>query len=122
VDEEAFSAKLSRNHLYSYALSEMLDTRKAAQTPGDVEALAKKYNVDVGRLGRLVRFINSPSVDSSKIRKVDEKNEEKGMILPVSFFLSFLRCKKSILICIGYLDRTTLETKLVIWGFSSGKQ
>jgi len=75
----------------------MLDARKAAQTPRDVEVLAKKYNVDAEKLSRLVRFVNSPSVDSSKIRQVDEKNEEKGMILPVSPFALF---KKVMLICI----------------------
>jgi len=58
--------------VYVSILSDLLDKRKAIHSKQDIEALSKEFGVEIDTLDRLTRFVNSPSIDSSSIRKSEE--------------------------------------------------
>ncbi|KAF8163010.1 hypothetical protein B0H34DRAFT_794760 [Crassisporium funariophilum] len=83
-ESQASSSQPVQNHLYSSALSELLDRRKSASTTQDLERLSKEFGLDLGDLERLARFVNSPSVSSSTIRPVGEK-EDQGFTITAAW-------------------------------------
>ncbi|KAJ8521004.1 hypothetical protein ONZ45_g2233 [Pleurotus djamor] len=63
--------------LDAWSLVEFLDARKSIKTSQDLQALAQKYGIDATSLGSLVNSVNSPSVDSSTLKKeVGKEGEE----------------------------------------------
>ncbi len=48
--------------------------------------LAREFNIDVGKLEMLARFVNSPSINSASIRPVAGKSEEDGFMATVSVY------------------------------------
>ena len=62
-------------------LSDLLeDLKYAAKTRGDVDLLAKRYDIDLETLRGLTRYVNTPTVDPSSVeRKVTEDGEETTM-------------------------------------------
>ncbi|CAA7267629.1 unnamed protein product [Cyclocybe aegerita] len=74
------SSQPTRNKLYAFVLSDLLDKRKAVKTRADLEKLAKEYNVDVDKLEGLARFVSSPSISNSNVRPAKGKSEEEGFI------------------------------------------
>ncbi|TFK26390.1 hypothetical protein FA15DRAFT_292492 [Coprinopsis marcescibilis] len=76
-EEEASSLKPAHNHLYSGSLHALLDERKSAKTPRDLQRLAEKYGVDVDKLENLAKYLNAPSVDKSGgVKTVDKDGNE----------------------------------------------
>jgi len=65
-----------RNHLLAPALSDLLDDRKRVTSIQELQSLATRYGVDVDKLERLARYVNSPSADEGTRRKVVEQEEE----------------------------------------------
>ncbi|KZT28541.1 hypothetical protein NEOLEDRAFT_1086956 [Neolentinus lepideus HHB14362 ss-1] len=65
-----------RNHLLAPALSDLLDDRKRVTSIQELQSLATRYGVDVDKLERLARYVNSPSADEKTRRKVVEQEEE----------------------------------------------
>jgi len=70
--ELSSSIKPTKNMVYVSILSDLLDKRKAIHSKQDIEALSKEFGVEIETLDRLTRFVNSPSIDSSSIRKSEE--------------------------------------------------
>ena len=79
ADEEAASFTLNRNHLFSYALTQLLEERKT--TP--VSVLAEKYNIDATKIESLRRFVNVPTIDTARQRRTVLKNGEEYVESPV---------------------------------------
>ncbi|KAF8160598.1 hypothetical protein BJ912DRAFT_316837 [Pholiota molesta] len=77
---EAAALEPSRNRLYAFVLSDLLDRRKAVRSRQDLEKLAKEFNIDVDKLESLARFVNSPSIDKATIRPIAGKSEEDGFM------------------------------------------
>lgn len=78
TDEEAASFQLSRNHLYSYTLTQLLEERKTQP----VAALAEKYNMDAAKLESLCRFVNVPTIDTARERRQVMDNGEEYVESP----------------------------------------
>ncbi|KAJ3531944.1 hypothetical protein NMY22_g7945 [Coprinellus aureogranulatus] len=79
-ESEASSLKPLHNHLYAGSLHELLDARKSVTSRRDLESLARKYNLDVEKLEKLSRVVNSPSVDSRLNVKTVDTNGDESMI------------------------------------------
>ncbi|KAL1717334.1 hypothetical protein EV715DRAFT_203559 [Schizophyllum commune] len=79
ADEEAASFTLNRNHLFSYALTQLLEERKTTPVP----VLAEKYNIDAARIESLCRFVNVPTIDTARQRRTVLKNGEEYVESPV---------------------------------------
>jgi hypothetical protein len=84
---EAAASEPSRNRLYAFVLSDLLDRRKAVRSRQDLEKLAKEFNIDVEKLESLGRFVNSPSINKATIRPIAGKSEEDGFMAEVSISL-----------------------------------
>ena len=76
----------AKNQLCASVLSDLLDRRKGAHSRQDLEKLAREFNIDVGKLETLARFVNSPSINSASIRPVAGKSEEDGFMATVSAY------------------------------------
>lgn len=72
---EASSPHLAKNHLFSSALSELLNQRKSAHTQKDLEELSKEFGIELDKLERLARFVITPSVVGTAIHSVSEDGE-----------------------------------------------
>ena len=81
------SSQPTKNTLYAFSLSDLLDKRKSTHSKQDIEALSEEFGVEIDTLDRLTCFVNSPSIDSSSIRPAKEKSEEEGFVATVSIFL-----------------------------------
>ncbi|KAL1748128.1 hypothetical protein HDZ31DRAFT_60662 [Schizophyllum fasciatum] len=79
ADEEAASFQLSRNHLFSYALTQLLEERKTQ--PASV--LAEKYNIDAAKIESLSRFVNVATIDTARQRRMVLKSGEEYVESPV---------------------------------------
>ncbi|KAF8061530.1 hypothetical protein FPV67DRAFT_283858 [Lyophyllum atratum] len=77
---EAASPVPIRNRLHAATLSELLDKRKSAKSAQDVERLAEQYNIDVAKLEKLARFVNTPSIQSGTAVRIVEKDGEESLM------------------------------------------
>lgn len=104
---EAAASEPSRNRLYAFVLSDLLDRRKAVRSRQDLEKLAKEFNIDVEKLESLARFVNSPSIDKATIRPIAGKSEEDGFMAEVSISVMCGRMSLRLhrLFAAGCLDR-----------------
>jgi len=66
--QEESEKQLSRNRLYGFSMSELLDRQKDMKTHEELVKLAEEFKIDVDKLKGLVKFVNSPSVDKASIR------------------------------------------------------
>ncbi|KAG6821176.1 hypothetical protein H0H93_005396 [Arthromyces matolae] len=90
-EHEAASTSPIHNRLHASALSYLLDQRKAARSPQDLENLAKKYGIDPLKLANLSRYVSSPSIQSgSEVRIIQKDGEENIAIQNDVHFLDFL--------------------------------
>ncbi|KAF9476596.1 hypothetical protein BDN70DRAFT_159988 [Pholiota conissans] len=71
----------TKNQLYAFVLSDLLDRRKAVRSRQELEKLANEFNIDVAKLESLARFVNSPSIDKATIRPIAGKSEEDGFMV-----------------------------------------
>lgn len=58
----------TRNRLYAFSISELLDRQKSVKTHDELVKLAEEFKIDVNKLKNLIRFVSSPSVDKTSIR------------------------------------------------------
>ena len=73
---------------------ELLEERKYATRPQELAEIAKKYDMDVEKLERLARHVNSVSVQADSVRRwVDEEGVDRVTMLVSNFVL--LRTKRS---------------------------
>ena len=72
---EALSPQLSKNHLYSSTLTELLNQRKSAHTQKDLEKLSLEFGIEPDKLESLARFVTSPSVVGTAPHFVGEDGE-----------------------------------------------
>lgn len=50
-------------------MSDLLEDRKYAASPKDIEKIAQRYGVDVAKVESLARYVNAPSVDHASKRR-----------------------------------------------------
>ena len=67
---EARSLHPSRNRLLAASLHDLLEDRKQARNAADLERLARRYEVDVEKLESIARYVNTPAVDPSSVKRV----------------------------------------------------
>ena len=72
---EASSPYLPKNHLYSSALTELLNQRKSVHGRMDLEKLSKEFGIELDKLESLARFVTSPSVIGTTIHPVGKDGE-----------------------------------------------
>ncbi|EPQ58430.1 hypothetical protein GLOTRDRAFT_35646 [Gloeophyllum trabeum ATCC 11539] len=87
-DAQAASSQPVRNRLLAPALSALLEERKHVTSRQDLEKLATQYAVDVDKLDRLARYVNSPSIDETTRTRVLENDEERITVKVSTMFLS----------------------------------
>jgi hypothetical protein len=89
-EKQASRGHPAPNRLLASSLSDLLDARKSVTSRRELEALAKSYNVDVGTLEKLGRYVNTPSVgEGMTVRTLDENGVEhvSMKVRPVLRFL-----------------------------------
>ncbi|KAI0637142.1 hypothetical protein C8Q77DRAFT_550541 [Trametes polyzona] len=81
-EDEARSARPPRNHLVAASLMDLLEERKYVATPQKLEELAKQYGMDLDKLERLARYVNSVSVHPGSVKRTvnDDGTEETTML------------------------------------------
>lgn len=67
---EARNFQPAKGHLFAGTLSDLLEERKRARNQRDIEDLAKRYEIDVSKLESLARYVNTPTVDPTSVKKV----------------------------------------------------
>jgi len=80
-EHEAASPRPVHNRLHAATLSELLDKRKSAKSAQDVEQLAKQYDIDIAKLEKLARFVNTPSVQRGTAVRTVEKDGEESIVM-----------------------------------------
>lgn len=65
-------------------LYELLEERKLVRTREELEKLASRYEIDVGKLESVARFVNSPSVDEGSVRKEVDRDGVEQVKMKVS--------------------------------------
>ncbi|CDO70732.1 hypothetical protein BN946_scf184798.g47 [Trametes cinnabarina] len=76
-EDQARSSKPPRNHLVAASLLDLLEERKYATTPQVLQEVAKNYGMDVDKLERLSRFVNSVTVDQDTVKRwIDDDGVE----------------------------------------------
>lgn len=65
------------------SLIELLDERKAVRSRQELNQLASRYNMELSVLESLARFVNSPTPDASKSRKIIDQDNTERFITPV---------------------------------------
>ncbi|OSD02901.1 hypothetical protein PYCCODRAFT_1458951 [Trametes coccinea BRFM310] len=76
-EDQARSSRPPRNHLLAASLLDLLEERKYASKPQDLQETAKKYDMDVEKLERLARHVNSVSVDQDTVKRwIDDEGVE----------------------------------------------
>lgn len=84
ADQDASSSIPVRNRVSANTLSLLLDQRKSAKIPADVQVLTKKYGIDWGKFSVVSRYVNSPSIQlGSALRIVGKNGEENVTVLAV---------------------------------------
>ncbi|TCD65405.1 hypothetical protein EIP91_002704 [Steccherinum ochraceum] len=77
-EQQATSSGSTRNRLVVSALTSLLDEKKASSRSGDLQSLADLYHIDLAQLQRIVRYVNSPSVDpESVVRTLNDDGTER---------------------------------------------
>ncbi|KAH9483776.1 hypothetical protein JR316_0003252 [Psilocybe cubensis] len=74
------SIRPTRDQMNATALSTLLDRRKSVRTKGELEQLEREFGIGHDALEKLVRFVNSPSIDKASIRPAAGKSEEEGFV------------------------------------------
>ncbi|KAF8964656.1 hypothetical protein BDZ97DRAFT_1814929 [Flammula alnicola] len=74
------SSEPTKNQLYAFKLSDLLDRRKDVRSRQDMEKLSDEFGIETDKLESLARFVSSPSIDSATIRPVGGKSEEEGFM------------------------------------------
>jgi len=78
-EQEASSSHTTRNRLVAAALMDLLEERKSVVSQlNGLQGLAEKFNLDVAKLQRVAKYVNSPSVDpESVLRTVNDDGTER---------------------------------------------
>ncbi|KAI0781112.1 hypothetical protein BD413DRAFT_502826 [Trametes elegans] len=72
------AARPPHNLLLASSLWDVLEERKYATTREELEKIAKRYDVDLDKLERLARYVNSVSVHPDSVRReVDDEGVER---------------------------------------------
>ena len=81
-EEEARSPRSTRNRLVAESLLELLEERKYAATQKDLAILVNKHGMDLEKLERLARHVNSVSVSQDSVKRwVNEDGNENVTML-----------------------------------------
>lgn len=75
-----------RNDISAQTLTAVLTESKSAKTSAELEAMLKRYGIDVGTFHRVAAYINTPSIDPATIVKTKNKQGEESQIMPVRSF------------------------------------
>jgi len=75
--EESETQLPTRNRLYAFSISELLDRQKSVKTHDELVRLADEFKIDVDKLKNLVGFVNTPSVDKASIRSAPRSKQGK---------------------------------------------
>ena len=81
-----------QNRLLVASLTELLDARKSVTSSAELEALAKRYHVDVAKVQQLSRVVNTPSIDERTVVRTTDKHGEESLTMMVSVGSPRLSC------------------------------
>lgn len=84
AEAEAASGGSAQNRLLAASLAELLEARKTVADRTGLEALAKRYHMDVAKLERLGRVVNTPSIDENTVVRTTDKHGEESVTMVVS--------------------------------------
>lgn len=73
-----------QNRLLVASLTELLDGRRSVTSSAELEALAKRYHVDVAKVQQLGRVVNTPSIDERTVVRTTDKHGEESLTMMVS--------------------------------------
>lgn len=107
---EASSHQLAPGHLHAATLVHLLDKRKGVNSMGELDELARKWNLEgAKKLENVAKYVNSPSVQGNKVIRMVGKGGEEILILSVGFFKheNAKGCALTVFIFSGCLGRTT---------------
>ncbi|RDX48310.1 hypothetical protein OH76DRAFT_1309723, partial [Lentinus brumalis] len=68
-EDEARSSRPTQNRLVASSLLELLEERKHVSTQKEIAELAKQYSIDLEKLERLARHVNSVSVNQDTVKR-----------------------------------------------------
>ena len=57
-------------------LGDLLEEVKYAKSRGEVDALAKRYDIDVEKIRSLTRFVNTPTIEPESVKRTVTKDGE----------------------------------------------
>ena len=83
-EDEARSSRQTPNRLVAPQLVEQLEEPKYASSRKEIEDLAKKYSIDVEKLERLARHVNSVSADRDTVRRWVGEDGNENVTMTVS--------------------------------------
>lgn len=79
--------KAPQNRLLASTLIDLLDEKRNAALNGtapDVDALSRKYNIEPQVLGRVTRWVNSPSAGDTIATRTAAREDEEIILTKVS--------------------------------------
>ncbi|RPD65960.1 hypothetical protein L226DRAFT_530091 [Lentinus tigrinus ALCF2SS1-7] len=84
-EDEARSSRPTQNRLVASSLMDLLEERKFVSTEKEVAELAKKYGVDLEKLERLARHVNSVSVNQDTVKRWVGKDGVENVTMVASW-------------------------------------
>ena len=102
-EEEARSSRPTKNRLVSSSLAELFEERKFASTEKELAELAKKYGMDLDKLERLARHVNSVSVNQDTVRRTVNEDGVENVTMMVSAAVLVMVIDETLASCAGLL-------------------
>ena len=87
-EDQARSSRPTPNHLLAQSLVDLLEERKYSKSKKELESLAHKYSIDLEKLERLARHVNSTSVDQTSVERWVGRDGNENVSVMVSILLS----------------------------------
>ncbi|KAF9246570.1 hypothetical protein BU15DRAFT_85319 [Melanogaster broomeanus] len=79
--EASGTLQSTRNRLLASSLTELLEARKLVTNAAELEALAKRYQMDVEKVRELCRVVNTPSIDESTVVRTTDSHGEESLTM-----------------------------------------
>lgn len=87
-EDEARSSRPTQNRLVASSLLELLEERKHVSTQKEIAELAKQYSIDLEKLERLARHVNSVSVNQDTVKRWIGQDGAENVTMIVSLPVS----------------------------------
>ncbi|KAJ7098101.1 hypothetical protein B0H15DRAFT_824103 [Mycena belliarum] len=80
-ETEAASSTPTLNRIHAARLSHLLDERKSIRTTRDVEFLAQRFGVELGKLDAIAKFLSTPSVAQASVVRLSTRDGDNRQIM-----------------------------------------